>query len=246
MWNLLSNAVKFSSQSGKIEVYLRIISNNAQIQVIDTGKGISQEFLPYVFEHFRQEDGSTTRKFGGLGLGLAIVRQIVELHGGTVAADSPGVGQGATFTVQIPLSSNVVLPPIPQYTDTSLNLKGVNILVVDDDTDSRKFIAFILEQQQAKVTAVASGLEALKALTIARCDLLISDIGMPQMDGYMLMRAIRATEQGKSIPAIALTAYAGEVNEQQAINAGFQKHISKPIDADAVVESARALVKPVL
>jgi PAS domain S-box-containing protein len=245
VWNLLSNAVKFTPKSGKIEVYLRSISNNAQIQVIDTGKGISQEFLPDVFEHFRQEDGSTTRKFGGLGLGLAIVRQIVELHGGTVAADSPGVGQGATFTVQIPLCENVVLSPIP-HTDTSLNLNGINILVVDDDSDSREFIAFILEQQQAKVTAVASGLEALEVLTIAPYDLLISDIGMPQMDGYMLIQAIRAKEQGKSILALALTAYAGEFNEQQAINAGFQKHISKPIDANVVIESARALVKHLL
>ncbi len=246
VWNLLSNAVKFTPQSGKIEVHLRAISNNAQIQVIDTGKGISQEFLPYVFEHFRQEDGSTTRKFGGLGLGLAIVRQIVELHGGTVSVESPGVGQGAKFTVQIPLSSNAVQTPIPQCTDTSLNLNGINILVVDDDTDSREFIVFILEQQQAKVTAVASGLEALEVLTQATPDLLISDIGMPQMDGYMLIQAIRATEQGKLIPAIALTAYVGESNEIQAMNAGFQKHISKPIDADVVVESARALVRHLL
>ena len=246
VWNLLSNAVKFTPQSGKIKVHLRAISNNAQIQVIDTGKGISQEFLPYVFEHFRQEDGSTTRKFGGLGLGLAIVRQIVELHGGPVAVESPGVGQGAKFTVQIPLSSNAVQTPIPQCTDTSLNLNGINILVVDDDTDSREFIVFILEQQQAKVTAVASGLEALEVLTQATPDLLISDIGMPQMDGYMLIQAIRATERGKLIPAIALTAYVGESNEIQAMNAGFQKHISKPIDADVVVESARALVRHLL
>lgn len=246
VWNLLSNAVKFTLQSGKIKVNLRRIASNAQIQVIDTGKGISQEFLPYVFEHFRQEDGSTTRKFGGLGLGLAIVRQIVELHGGTVAVESRGVGQGATFTVQIPLSSNAVQTPILQSTEVSSNLSGINILVVDDDTDSREFIAFILEQQQAKVTAVASGLEALEVLTQAPCDLLISDIGMPQMDGYMLIQAIRAKEQGKLIPAIALTAYVGEINEIHAINAGFQKHISKPIDADVVVESARALVRHLL
>ena len=245
VWNLLSNAVKFTQPNGKIEVTLTPVGSNAQIKVLDTGKGISQEFLPYVFEHFRQEDGSTTRKFGGLGLGLAIVRQIVELHGGNVAVESPGINQGATFTAQIPLSANAVLSPtLPPNTPS--NLLGINILVVDDDTDSREYIAFILEQQQAKVTAVAAGLEAIEAFTQAPPDLLISDIGMPQMDGYMLMRAIRALEPGKLIPAIALTAYAGEVNEQQAINAGFQKHISKPIDADAVVESVRALVKRLL
>ncbi|MBD1835632.1 PAS domain S-box protein [Cyanobacteria bacterium FACHB-472] len=243
IWNLLSNAVKFTPQGGQITVRLSQTGTHAQIQVTDTGKGINPEFLPYVFEHFRQEDGATTRKFGGLGLGLAIARQVVEMHGGTVTVDSPGIGLGATFTVQIPLAPRLIesptLDPLPVRDS---DLSGIHILVVDDETDSREFVAFVLEQAGAIVTSVASGINALQAFSQSVPNIIISDIGMPVMDGYMLMRQIRALPEGKEIPAIALTAYAGEVDRQQATAAGFQRHVAKPIDPEVVVAMVVELV----
>ncbi len=236
VWNLLSNAIKFTPQGGKVTVELACIGNYAQIKVTDTGKGINCDFLPYVFEHFRQEDAATTRKFGGLGLGLAIVKQIIEMHGGTVAVDSPGSEQGATFSVQIPLARSP-LPSNPTPPDAKTNnLCGKRILIVDDEADSREFLAFVLEQAKALVTTASSGLEALQAVSQAMPDAIVSDIGMPQMDGYMLLRQIRTLPQGGQIPAIALTAYAGELDRVSAIAAGFQCHISKPIDPEIVIE----------
>ncbi|MBW4625577.1 MAG: PAS domain-containing protein [Brasilonema octagenarum HA4186-MV1] len=238
VWNLLTNAVKFTPAGGQIAVELTQVGSNAQIQVKDTGKGIGSDFLPYVFEHFRQEDGATTRKFGGLGLGLAIVRQIVEMHGGTVTVDSPGEGQGATFTVQIPLACQSNELPTPQQSSSHTgDLSGIRILVVDDEADSRQFVAFILEQANAIVTSVGSGIDALQAFSQSIPDIIVSDIGMPEMDGYMMMRQIRAlpVEQGGQVPAIALTAYAAEVDQERAIAAGFLHHIAKPIDPDAVL-----------
>ncbi|WGV23197.1 PAS domain S-box protein [Halotia branconii] len=238
IWNLLSNAVKFTPSGGRVEVHLEQIGANAQIQVIDTGKGISPEFLPYVFDYFRQADSKTTRVFGGLGLGLAIVRRLVELHGGTIHADSPGEGQGATFAVRLPLLKTSPLPkanfkssPLEITTEESL-LSGVKILLVDDQADVREFFTFALEQYGATVTAVASANEALTALSQSKPDILLSDIGMPLMDGYMLLREVRkrSPEQGGQIPAIALSAYAGEFNQKQALAAGFQKHVSKPAE----------------
>ncbi|MGB3655473.1 MAG: PAS domain S-box protein, partial [Rivularia sp. (in: cyanobacteria)] len=209
IWNMLSNAVKFTPKGGHIWITLTQVENYAQIQIKDTGKGIKKEFLPYLFEHFRQEDSATTRKFGGLGLGLAIVRQLVELHGGTVTADSAGVGQGAIFTVEIPTQSAINSTELLPETDrTSSNLNGINILVVDDEVDSCELIAFLLEQEGATVTTAASASEALESIAKSTPDLLISDIGMPDMDGYELIETIRASEKGKSIPAIAVTAYA--------------------------------------
>ncbi|WP_445305054.1 PAS domain-containing protein [Microcoleus sp. Pol12B4] len=245
VWNLLSNAVKFTPSGGLVTVELSLTGNTAQIQVTDTGKGIKPDFLPYVFEHFRQEDGAITRKFGGLGLGLAIVQQIVEMHGGTVAVDSSGEGKGAMFTVQIPLASHIcVLPAIEPPSDSTGNLSGIRILVVDDETDSREFVAFVLEQAGAIVTSVASATTALQAFSQAIPEIVVSDIGMPEMDGYMLMRHIRSLprEQGGQIPAIALTAYAGEMDRQQAIAAGFQRHLAKPIDPEGVVAIVTELV----
>ncbi|WP_246276865.1 PAS domain-containing protein [Microcoleus asticus] len=238
VWNLLSNAVKFTPHQGQVAITLTLDETHAQIQVTDTGKGIRSDFVPYVFEHFRQEDGATTRKFGGLGLGLAIVRQIVELHGGTVAVESQGEGQGAIFTVRIPLAARSrELPAIEQPSDSTGDLSGIHVLVVDDEADSREFVAFVLEQAGATVTSVASATKALQAFSQAVPEIVVSDIGMPEMDGYMLMRHIRSLplEQGGQIPAIALTAYAGEMDRQQAIAAGFQRHIAKPIDPDVVV-----------
>lgn len=245
VWNLLSNAVKFTPHRGQITVTLSSDQSHAQIQVSDTGKGIRADFLPYVFEHFRQEDGATTRKFGGLGLGLAIVQQIVELHGGTVAVDSPGEDQGATFTVGIPLAPRShISPAIEQPSSSTGDLSGTHILVADDDDDSREFVTFVLEHAGAIVTTAASGVEALQAFAQSIPNLIVSDIGMPDMDGYMLLRQIRSLplEQGGRIPAIALTAYAGELDQQQAITAGFQRHIAKPIDPEVVIATAVELV----
>ena len=210
----------------------------------DTGKGIIPDFLPYVFEHFRQEDGATTRKFGGLGLGLAIVRQLAELHGGTVFAESPGEGQGATFTVSLPLLNDdsrrqeeeerhsAVSPAL-----SPLPLAGLRILVVDDEPDSLEFVAFVLEEAGAEVISVSSAAEALLSIAQSVPDLLVSDIGMPEMDGYMLINHIRTQlgPQFRQLVAIALTAYAGEGNERQVLAAGFDKHLAKPIDPTELV-----------
>ena len=206
-------------------------SNYAQIIVRDTGKGIEPEFLPHVFDYFRQENSGTARVFGGLGLGLAIVRHLVELHGGTVNASSPGVGQGATFTVTLPLMN--VVPNEIEDLDLPIdepNLEGVRVLVVDDEVDTLELIVFILQQYGARVKAVNSAHEAMVALATWSPEILLSDIGMPEIDGYMLIRQIRALpkEQGGEIKAIALTAYAGEADHQQILLAGFQKHITKP------------------
>ncbi|MCC5614143.1 AAA family ATPase [Nostoc sp. CHAB 5836] len=249
IWNILSNAIKFTPIGGEVKIKLEQVGSQLQICVTDTGKGIAPEFLPYVFDYFRQADGATTRTFGGLGLGLAIVRHLVELHGGTVQAESLGEGKGATFTVRFPClqdenkgtknaqdNSSVV-------TTQSSPLSGLEILVVDDDGDMREFLPFMLEQYGATVTVVASAIEALTALSQSQPNLMISDIGMPEMDGYMLMRQVRSLkpEQGGTIPAIALTAYAGEMDYQQAIAVGFQRHISKPVDPEELVKAIVSL-----
>lgn len=252
VWNLLSNAVKFTPTGGRVEVRLTQVNDQARLQVIDTGKGIQSEFLPYVFEHFRQEDGATTRKFGGLGLGLAIARQIVELHGGGIWVESMGEGQGATFTVELPFlqtgnSVEAMIDPILIQSDP-LPLANLRVLIVDDELDSREFVVFVVEQAGAEVTAVNSAIEALQQLSTTSFDLLLSDIGMPEMDGYELMRQISqpASEPGKQIstlaqpavlPAIAITAYAGEMNQQQALAVGFQGHISKPVEPDELIKA---------
>jgi PAS domain S-box-containing protein len=245
IWNLLSNAVKFTPEAGRVEVRLDRSGAQAQITVSDTGKGIHSDFLPHVFEYFRQADSTTTRKFGGLGLGLAIVRQLVELHGGTVQADSPGDGQGATFTVKLPLTQHATVQQNHHESAQDLDLRGIKILVADDDTDTREFVVFLLEQQGATVTAAASAGEALVALHDAHFDILVSDIGMPEMDGYMLLRQVRklpAPEQ-REIPAIALTAYAGEIDYQQAVAAGFQQHLTKPVEPDHLIQAIAQAIR---
>lgn len=262
VWNLLSNAIKFTPQGGRVEVRLEQIGNGetpnhsplptpyshsyAQITVTDTGKGIAPDFLPHVFDYFRQADSTTTRKFGGLGLGLAIVRHLVELHGGTVEAASPGEGQGATFIVKLPVM--VVASANPNDASSldrlDFNLNGLQVLFVDDDRDSREYVVFLLEQYGAKVTEVGSAHQALSQLQQAEFDLLISDVGMPDMDGYALVHQIREqqSEQNGKIPAIALTAYAGELNQQHALAAGFQQHVTKPIEPEVLIQTIWALV----
>ncbi|MBO3458065.1 response regulator [Aetokthonos hydrillicola Thurmond2011] len=256
IWNLLSNAIKFTPNGGSVKVELstedreigrirEVISDSphAKIIVSDTGIGISPDFLPYVFDSFRQADGSTTRKQGGLGLGLAIVRHLVELHGGSVTASSLGEGQGSTFTVQLPLCASSKDKKKAGIVNSSLSssvkpnsytyspLKGVRVLVVDDEADSRDFLVFALEDSGATATAVASVEQALEVLGTFKPHVLVSDIGMPQQDGYNLIQQVRTLPPrlGGDIPAIALTAYAGEKNRTQAIAAGFQRHLAKPI-----------------
>jgi CheY-like chemotaxis protein len=245
VWNLLSNAVKFTPDGGRVEVRLERVDSQAQIQVIDTGKGISPDFLPHVFEYFRQADSTTTRVFGGLGLGLAIVHHLVELHGGTIWAESAGEGQGATFTVRLPLFA--IQPQTQEDSkqpDSALDLSDLKVLVVDDEVDSRGFVTFVLQDHGAVVKAVASAREALEALALEKPDLLLSDIGMPEMDGYMLIRQIRGMppEQGGQIPAIALSAYVSQSDSEQALSAGFQKHLAKPVEPAELIAVVATLI----
>ncbi|WP_026732099.1 hybrid sensor histidine kinase/response regulator [Fischerella sp. PCC 9605] len=314
VWNLLSNAIKFTSAGGKVEVRLsahgargmgqRImeISNAqcpipnaqfpisyAQITISDTGVGISPDFLPHVFDRFRQADGSITRNYGGLGLGLAIVHYLVEMHGGSVHADSPGVGQGATFTVRLPLlemgeelventpsrglanqacaivpqveinSRKVAIVPekwrvkqgeeikniVPPSCFPESPLSDLQVLVVDDDADTRDYVCTVLQECGAKVTAVASVRLALLALEQSQPDVLISDISMPEEDGYTLIRQLRnlEAEKGGHLPAIALTAYARPQDCQQALESGFQMYVSKPVEPTQLINSVAKLMQ---
>ncbi|WP_254625663.1 ATP-binding protein [Nostoc sp. TCL240-02] len=251
VWNLLSNALKFTPKGGKIEVRLEQADAYAQIIVSDTGKGISPEFLPFVFDYFRQADSTSTRNFGGLGLGLAIVRNIIEIHGGIVKAKSEGEGKGAIFTVSLPLLPDESRSLTDRencavfLTSNSLPLSGIRVLVVDDDTDSRDFIAFVLEQDGAFVIAVSSAYEALQTLALVKPDVLVSDISMPEMDGYMLIHQVRTLtpEQGGQIPAIALTAFARNDDQQEALTAGFQMHLSKPVNPEELIAVITRIVE---
>ncbi|BAY08462.1 PAS domain S-box protein [Calothrix sp. NIES-2098] len=245
IWNLLSNAVKFTPDGAEIAISLEQISSYAQISVQDSGQGINPEFLPYVFDYFRQENSKTTRRFGGLGLGLAIVRHLTELHGGTVEAASPGEGQGATFTVRLPLIT-VTAASVPEKATAvqSVDFSQLRILVVDDEADMRDLVKVILEQQGAQVTVATNATEVLMLCDRQPPDILISDIGMPDIDGYMLMQQIRARspQQGGNIKAIALSAYAAEYDQKQALKVGFQKHIPKPVEPEVLVNTISELI----
>ncbi len=246
VWNLLSNAIKFTPANGQVTVQLTQVDHKAQIQVSDTGKGIQPEFLPYVFDLFQQQDSSTTRAFGGLGLGLAIARQVAEAHGGTITVTSAGEGQGATFTVKLPLIP-VQRPDEPiELKQPTPGCKNLRVIVVDDEVDSLELIQVLLEQEGAIVQAVSSATAALRLLTQGRFDLLISDIGMPEMDGYALIRQIRVLppQFNRDIVAIALTAYAGEINQHQILAAGFQAHLAKPIEPSRLLDAIAMLIKP--
>ncbi|MEH2183019.1 PAS domain-containing hybrid sensor histidine kinase/response regulator [Nostoc sp.] len=247
VWNLLSNAVKFTPNGGRVQVYLEQVNSNVQITVSDTGKGISADFLPYVFERFRQADSTTTRTDNGLGLGLAIVYHLVEMHSGTVYAVSEGEGQGATFTVLLPLvepQPELLIKKSEVKVDKSI-LNGLQILVVDDNTDTQELISFVLEESGAQVTAVSSVGKALESLERLKPDVLVSDIGMPGEDGYSLIRKVRAqeAEQEKKILAVALTAFARDEEHRLALQAGFQVHVSKPIEPEELVNVVANLTK---
>jgi len=240
VWNLLSNAVKFTPRGGRVEIRLERSDSNVQIIVTDTGRGIRTEFLPHVFERFRQADSKDTRQYAGLGLGLAIVRNFVEMHGGTVTAESAGENQGATFTVRIPLravtseTSNAKTEPIGsrRRLDQLPSLDGVKVLVVDDEGSAREIITAVLGRCGASVTAVSSAAEAMTALAKGQPDVLVSDIGMPNENGYELISRIRMLkpEQGKKVPAVALTAYAKTEDRMRALAAGFNTHVPKPVE----------------
>jgi CheY-like chemotaxis protein len=261
-WNLLSNAAKFTPAGGRIDVFLERAGDSAiRLGVRDSGAGIDPKFLPYVFDRFRQADSSSTRSHGGLGIGLTIVRHIVELHGGTVAADSAGEGRGSTFTVTLPLSgasANASPARTPATASAAapasaaprgaiadaVDLAGTRVLLIDDEPDAREVISAILTRCNAVVTTAGSAREALNTVRGTTFDVIISDIAMPDEDGYWFVRQLRALppEEGGSTPAAALTAYAREEDRQRALSAGFQSHLAKPVDpcdlANAIAQLA--------
>jgi len=250
VWNLLSNAVKFTPQGGHVRVTTRQTGSQVHLEISDNGQGISAEFLPHVFERFRQADSSTTRKHGGLGLGLAIVRHLTEIHGGTVHAESDGEGKGATLTVILPLLTDDELVSVgDDQKETSSrdqpDLEGIHVLVVDDDAGAREMISAALNERHARVTAVASAREALQAIRRKRPDVLVSDIAMPIEDGYDLIEQIRALEanNGKLIPAVAMTAYAREEDRHRALASGFQSYLAKPIEPADLIEVVASLTR---
>jgi signal transduction histidine kinase/CheY-like chemotaxis protein len=256
IWNLLSNAIKFTPKGGRVQVRLQRINSHIEITVSDTGAGIAPEFLPHVFDRFRQADQRTTRQHGGLGLGLAIARHLVELHGGTVHAESEGEGAGATFTVRLPVApvyeadaaAERVHPAardtLPLY-ECADRLDGYKLLVVDDEPDTREMLRLGLAHCGADVTVVGSAREALEAMAARAYDIVICDIGMPEMDGYEFIRRVRAlpAEHGGRVPAVALTAYARTEDRLQALRAGYQMHVPKPAELAELVAVAASLIK---
>jgi PAS domain S-box-containing protein len=256
VWNLLTNAIKFTPRGGQVQVLLERVNSHLELSVSDTGEGIAAEFLPHVFERFRQADASTTRRHGGLGLGLNIVKQLVELHGGVVRVKSPGVGKGSTFTITFPLAI-AQLPDVhesagrhhPRTTATqgstgdSPSLSGVTVLVVDDDADARSVMRRILSEGGASVVTACSVAEAVHVLPSLKPNLLVSDIGMPEEDGYDLIRQVRAmnADQGGTIPAVALTAFARSEDRQRALRAGYQIHVAKPVEPSELITVCASL-----
>ena len=242
IWNLLTNAIKFTPKGGRVEVRLERVESHVELTIKDTGQGIDTELLPHVFDRFRQSDSSSTRSQGGLGLGLSIVRQLVELHGGTVEAESPGEGEGTTFKVILPLMSvhhqlsdvdmTRTLVGSKTLADQQLSLNNLRVLVVDDEPDARELVAVVLTGCGAEVVSVGSAVEALAEMERGRFDVLVSDIGMPLMDGYALIEKVRQLpkERGGRIPAAALTAYAGVEDRMRVLSAGYQMHIPKPVE----------------
>jgi PAS domain S-box-containing protein len=257
VWNLLSNAVKFTPRGGRVQVRLERVNSHLDVVVSDNGAGIDEQFLPYVFERFRQADSGLTRKTGGLGLGLAIVRHIVELHGGTVQAASPGIGEGATFRVRLPL---MIVHPDPRTAigehprferpaamRTLEDLSGIRVVAIDDEPDALELLRVVLSAAGAEVTTVASSLRALERIAEVQPDVLVMDLGMPDLDGFELITQIRASQDPKirDIPAAALTAFARSEDRTRALRSGFEMHLSKPVDPAELVASVATLVRRV-
>jgi len=240
VWNLLSNAVKFTDSGGRVCVKVSRVDSTVEIKVSDTGQGISKEFLPYVFDRFRQADSTTTRQHGGLGLGLAIARHLVEIHGGMIKAESQGDGRGASFTIKLPLIDTTIGTADfaeEKITRSPQLLSGLNVLLVDDDSDTLKLMTTALTKRQANVTAVSSAGEAIQAITQRRPDVLVSDIAMPDEDGYGLIQKVRSLENGQAegIPAVAITAYAKEEDRARALSSGFQIYLAKPVELTELI-----------
>ena len=254
IWNLLSNAIKFTQRGGRVNIELCCVELTARLTVRDTGEGISAAFLPYVFDRFRQAEGSISRKQGGLGLGLAVVRHLVELHGGTISAESEGLGKGSIFTVDLPLAQERRDPARAEERrreverrrsrSGAIRLDGLHVLLVEDDDDSRKLLGTMLKRYGARVTSTKSAKEALQVFEGELPDLLISDIGMPDEDGYELIRKLRSAppDRGGLVPAIALTGYASRKDRERALTAGYQQHIAKPIEQADMIAAIAALV----
>jgi CheY-like chemotaxis protein len=248
VWNLLVNAVKFTPKGGRVQVHLQRINSHVEVVVSDTGQGIHPDMLPHVFERFRQADSTSTRAHAGLGIGLALVRHLVELHGGTVRAESPGEGKGARFTVSLPLAAvitpdatadtrvNPTARTLPRATDGP-SLHGVRVLAVDDDRDSLDLIARIVIGAAGEIRTCASAAVGLRALEDWRPDVLVSDIEMPDEDGYTFIRKVRGLEasQGGKIPAVALTAYGRTEDRLRTLSAGYSMHVPKPVDPAELV-----------
>jgi PAS domain S-box-containing protein len=254
VWNLLTNAVKFTPEGGKIEVLLAQVKSHVEITVRDTGRGIKPEFLPYVFDRFRQSDSSTTREHGGLGIGLAIVKHLVELHGGKVRVRSPGEGLGTVFSVELPVMRVKEKQPQDHLTADSAqpsavldvaSLEGVKVLLVDDEPDARDLLSRLLQNHRANVTTAGSVNEALELIRYDRPDVVVSDIGMPHNDGYAFIRELRrlSIPHGARIPAIALTAFARPEDRTRALVSGYQMHIAKPVDAQELVAAISSLLE---
>jgi len=236
VWNLLSNAVKYTQRGGAVELSLSALDGHVALEVSDNGRGMSPQFLPHVFNRFSQADSSFSRSSGGLGLGLSIVKNLTEMHGGTVTVHSEGEGQGSRFTVTLPLQ-----PETPASIDTSSgraslvdvpDLHGLSVLLVEDEADARELLALLLERRGASVCTAENADEALETLGNTRVDVLVSDIGLPQSDGYALIRQVRARgHTPRDLPAVALTAFARAEDRRRALVAGFQSHVTKPVDA---------------
>jgi CheY-like chemotaxis protein len=252
VWNLLSNAVKFTPHGGTVTVTLEQRDESVEVRVHDTGQGIAPEFLPFIFEPFRQADASSTRAHPGLGLGLAIVKSLVEAHGGTISADSDGKGRGACFTVWVPTAGlaapDGAAPATARLANrdagvAEVDLGGVSVLVVDDEPDTSEVVAAQLQASGASVRTAASAAAALALIQQTRFDVLVSDIGMPDEDGYSLIRKVRVLSDSTaaSIPAAALTALARKEDRQHALQAGFQMHLTKPVDSKALVSAVATL-----
>ena len=253
IWNLLSNAIKFTPRGGSVDIDLHCVESNARLTISDTGEGISETFLPYVFERFRQAEPSVSRKQGGLGLGLAVVRHLVELHGGTITAESEGLGYGSTFTLDLPLAQERRDPARAEERrreverrrtrKNRVRLDGIHVLLVEDDDDSRKLLGTMLKRNGARVTSTKSAAEALNVFAEQLPDILISDIGMPDEDGYELIRKLRRLpgDKGGMTPAIAVTGYASRKDRERALEAGYHKHMAKPIEQAEMIAAIASL-----
>jgi len=251
-WNILSNAVKFTPVGGRVQISARRINSHVEVTISDTGHGIKPDFLPYIFERFRQADSSAMKKQGGLGLGLAITKHLVELHGGTVAAESPGEGKGATFRVVLPIMAiHLEAGELPAAAGAlapdTVDLTGLKVLIVDDEADTRLVVTRLLGECGADVIGAASAAEAMSILQARKPDVLIGDIGMPEMDGYQMIRQIRSlpVEDGGEIPAIALTAFSRVEDRRRALLAGYQYHLAKPVEVSELTATLAMITKRV-